>query len=69
MTPYCEADGITIYHGDCREYAFPAEVDVCVTSPPYLHQRGYAEVSDSDIVDVFADIPANAGLCAIRRGY
>lgn len=38
MTPYYEQDGITIYHGDCREIlpslAWPA-FDVVVTDPPY----------------------------------
>lgn len=37
MTPYYEQDGITIYHGDCRE-VLPEVwfgVDVCVSDPPY----------------------------------
>ena len=36
MTPYYEEDGITIYHGDCREI-LPclAPVDLLVTDPPY----------------------------------
>lgn len=36
MSPYYEADGITIYHGDCREVlpTVPAG-DVVVTDPPY----------------------------------
>lgn len=36
MRPYYEADGITIYHGDCREvlpYLEPA--DMLFTDPPY----------------------------------
>lgn len=36
MTPYYDEDGITIYHGDCRDA--PTElrgVDVIVTDPPY----------------------------------
>ena len=37
MKPYYEADGITIYHGDCREVL--AELgdvaDVLITDPPY----------------------------------
>src|SRR3989339_682566 len=36
MKPYYEKDGITIYHGDCREiipYLF--FIDLCFTSPPY----------------------------------
>ena len=36
MTPYFERDGITIYHGDCREIipTLPP-VDAIVTDPPY----------------------------------
>lgn len=36
MKPYYEQDGITIYHGDCREI-LPTlgPVDVLVTDPPY----------------------------------
>lgn len=36
MKPYFEEDGITIYHGDCREYLPSIEpVSIVVTSPPY----------------------------------
>lgn len=36
MTPYFERDGVTIYHGDCRE-VLPVLglVDLVVTDPPY----------------------------------
>lgn len=36
MKPYYERDGITIYHGDCREVA-PAlpKADLLLTDPPY----------------------------------
>ena len=36
MEPYYERDGITIYHGDCREIMpeLP-EVDLLLTDPPY----------------------------------
>ena len=36
MKPYYDEDGITIYHGDCRE-VLPtlADVDLVFTSPPY----------------------------------
>lgn len=36
MKPYYEQDGVTIYHGDCRE-VLPAlrPVDVVVADPPY----------------------------------
>jgi DNA modification methylase len=36
MKPYYEQDGITIYHGDCREVLATMEpVDIVVSSPPY----------------------------------
>lgn len=43
-TPYYDEDGITIYHGDCRDVLeqFPeSSVQVCVTSPPYWGLRDY----------------------------
>ena len=42
MTPYYEADGITIYHGDCLEIDAWLGGDVLVTDPPY----GVAYVSN-----------------------
>jgi site-specific DNA-methyltransferase (adenine-specific) len=36
MTPYYEQDGITIYHGDCRELLPEiGPVDLVLTDPPY----------------------------------
>lgn len=34
MTPYYSEDGITIYHGDCREFEWPS-VPMIWTDPPY----------------------------------
>ena len=34
MKPYYEADGVTIYHGDCRDLLAGVEADVLVTDPP-----------------------------------
>ena len=42
MKPYYEHEGITIYHGDCRDILPNLEpADVVFTSPPYLNQRDY----------------------------
>lgn len=35
MTPYYDEDGITIYHGDCRDVLPLLAFDVIVTDPPY----------------------------------
>ena len=41
MKPYYEQDGITIYHGDCREILPDLRGALVVTSPPYnLMRRG-----------------------------
>lgn len=34
MQPYYEQSGVTIFHGDCREWLYPVG-DVLVTDPPY----------------------------------
>lgn len=52
MRPYFERDGVTIYHGDCREILprLTEQVDLVLTDPPYgLDFRG-AEW-DSEIPD------------------
>ena len=41
-TPYYEQDGITIYHGDCRDILpliEPGSVDLVLTDPPYGIKR------------------------------
>ena len=35
MKPYYEKDGITIYHGDCRELLVNIDADSVVTDPPW----------------------------------
>jgi site-specific DNA-methyltransferase (adenine-specific) len=41
VKPYFEEDGITIYHGDCREVLPGLVFDCSVTSPPYGQIRDY----------------------------
>jgi site-specific DNA-methyltransferase (adenine-specific) len=35
VKPYYEQDGITIYHGDCREVSCELAADAMLTDPPY----------------------------------
>jgi site-specific DNA-methyltransferase (adenine-specific) len=45
MRPYFERDGVTIYHGDCREVlaTLPAEAaDLVLTDPPYGEEYRWA---------------------------
>ena len=35
MTPYYDEDGITIYHGDCREIMPELAYDAILADPPY----------------------------------
>jgi len=48
MKPYYEEDGITIYHGDCRE-VLPQipRADVILGDPPYANETGYASYEDT----------------------
>ena len=47
LTPYYERDGITIYHGDCRDILpHLPKVDLVLTDPPYNVGRKYLGRSD-----------------------
>ena len=48
MKPYYEHDGITIYHGDCRE-VLPTlgEKVVTIADPPYGNGTPYASYEDT----------------------
>ena len=48
MTPYYDADGVTIYHGDCRDVlaSLPDKsIDFVFTDPPYGHNN-----NDGDLI-------------------
>jgi len=68
VTPYYEQDGITIYHGDCREMLAGIEADVLLTDPPYgfgyasgqmgtseWHGKEIANDRDSQVRDTILD--------------
>lgn len=77
MTPYYEQDGITIYHGDCREVlpALRDRVDLVLTDPPFFmpathyqsrvqYQRSWA---DTSILATFWAVVLDAALPLIKR--
>lgn len=47
MKPYYEQDGITIYHGDCREILPSLQADVVLTDPPYGVGIQYGSFDDT----------------------
>jgi len=47
VTPYYDHDGITIYHGDCREILPQISAGVLVTDPPY--GIGYSSGHSGDV--------------------
>lgn len=61
MTPYYDEDGITIYHGDCREVlpGLSEHVDSVLSDPPYpdYHEELYA--FDDELIAVFDRQPLN----------
>lgn len=71
MKPYYDQDGITIYHGDCREILpeLPM-VDLVVTSPPYGKQRDYEGNCDNwdDLVPVALSLVPVGVTCLVNLG-
>lgn len=63
ITPYYERDGITIYHGDCRDVLPTLErVDHVITDPPYseVTHEGARTLADLDCRPIsFASIKAD----------
>jgi DNA modification methylase len=54
MTPYYEQDGITIYHGDCRDVLPTIEpVDLVLTDPPYNFGKDYGTHDDSMATEAY----------------
>lgn len=50
MKPYYEEDGITIYHGDCREIVPSLVFDVVIADPPYPRlDYGWEFISPKDL--------------------
>jgi site-specific DNA-methyltransferase (adenine-specific) len=52
MKPYFEENGITVYHGDCREVLkeLPSDsVDCVITSPPYNADKKYKDSQDDNL--------------------
>ena len=53
IQPYYQQDGVTIYHGDCRE-VLPSlaseSVDIVWTDPPYGHNN-----NDGDLIHRWLD--------------
>lgn len=56
MKPYYQQDGMTIYHGDCREILPAIEFDAIVSDAPYGVGMAY---------DTFDDTPANVSDLAL----
>ena len=61
MKPYYQEDGITIYHGDCRDILPHLEpVDLVLTDPPYnvgYHYESYKdELSEEDYLNLLGVI-------------
>ncbi len=67
LTPYYERDGITIYHGDCREILPGLEsgsVDLVLTDPPY--GVGYVTARRSRSDPLVSAIAGDDSLNAVR---
>ncbi len=54
MKPYYEQDGITLYHGDCREISVNA--DAVITDPPYNVGKDYGVFKDNMSAEDYRDL-------------
>ena len=69
VKPYYEQDGITIYHGDCREVlpTLPEEsIDLLLTDPPYGLQFASGQRNVNPLGNVKAD-GARQGMRLVRQ--
>jgi DNA modification methylase len=74
MKPYYEEDGITIYHGDCREILPQIRGDCIIADPPYGVGKEYGDLSRDDLatfqwaVELIADfgLPASVHMSVSR---
>ena len=76
MNPYYERNGITIYHGDCREILPSVSADALVTDPPYgvefsgkvtkhtINRGGYTVPDSADI----GPLGVSLALPRVQRG-
>jgi site-specific DNA-methyltransferase (adenine-specific) len=74
MKPYYDEDGITIYHGDCRDILPQVSGDAVITDPPYgvgIEYDGYEDSPDALralINDVFQPMRNASPLVAFTPG-
>lgn len=70
MIPYYDHEGITIYHGDCREFLPYLSADLTVTDPPYNIGKKYGEGTNDNrepkeywtwFSDIFTQVFASMG--------
>ena len=72
-TPYYDVDGITIYHGDCREILpYLPKVDLVLTDPPYGIQKwdwdeNYPEGIEKELTQKAPTIAIMCGQWAIPK--
>lgn len=77
MKPYYEQDGVTIYHGDCREIlpTLDISVDAIITDPPFFmpatHYQSRVEWqrswSDTSVLAAFWATVLDAAIPRLRR--
>lgn len=76
MKPYYQENGITIYHGDCRDLLGILIADCCITDPPYgveligKRTKRAASLANQGYSDIFVDTPeyvSNVVVPVIRR--